>query len=175
MSNLTGFYKNIYLHIFVCIVEMNVKKIKTPISFIIQTLFLFLHDRSCFTHYTFIGVVNNQKIIYIGWLWPSVSGETVMLLWSIQLPKEYLLKSFSVNTAHRFIQKCNLKLYYIRRKPYSNTEMSLCPENSAVFKHRRTERQWTRVLWSDQSRFQLLLGKNWHLVLRITDLQDHPG
>ena len=39
---------------------------------------------------------------------------------------------------------------------------------------RWTERQWKRVLWSDESTFQLVFGKNGHRILCAKDEKDHP-
>ena len=39
---------------------------------------------------------------------------------------------------------------------------------------RWTERQWKHVLWSDESTFQLVFGKNGRRILRAKDENDHP-
>ena len=63
----------------------------------------------------------------------------------------------SLNTVHGCIQKCELKLYPTRRKPYISSVQNHGPVLWTPAHLRWTERQWTRVLWSDESTFQLLL------------------
>ena len=53
---------------------------------------------------------------------------------------------------------------------------SFCAETAVLWAQshlRWTERQWKRVLWSDESTFQLVFGKN-RRILRAKDEKDHP-
>ena len=79
----------------------------------------------------------------------------------------------SLNTVHDCIQKCNLKLYYTMRNPYINSVQKHGPVLWTWAHLRWTERQWTRVLWSDESKFQLLLGKA--DICFSKDEKEHPG
>ncbi len=40
--------------------------------------------------------------------------------------------------------------------------------------HLRSKREWKCVLWSDESTFQLVPGKNEHQILSPKDQRDHP-
>ncbi len=73
--------------------------------------------------------------------------------------QEYFQKTLSVNTIHRTIRRCRLKLYRSKKKPYLNM----------IHKRRRflwakahlkwTVAKWKTVLWSDESKFEVLFGK----------------
>ena len=75
-------------------------------------------------------------------------------------PQEYFGKPLSSTTIHSYTHKCQLKLYCTKRKPYVNPAQ----------KHRKllwalrhlgwTITQWKRVLWSDESVFQVFFGRN---------------
>ena len=88
--------------------------------------------------------------------------------------QDYFGKPLSSTTIRSYIHKCQLKLYCAKRKPYVNS----------VQKHRRllwarrhlgwTITQWKRVLWSDESVFQIFLGRNGCRVLRTKEEKDHP-
>lgn len=95
---------------------------------------------------------------------------TIIATWA----REYFGKPLSLNTVRRCIQKCNLKLYYARRKPYINSMQKRRRVLWARAHLRWTERLWNRVLWSDESTFQLVFGKNGRRVLRAKDENDHP-
>lgn len=70
--------------------------------------------------------------------------------------EDYLESPFSLNTVHSWSQKCNLKLYYTRRKPYINSVQKHCGVLWAQARIRWTERKRTNVLWSDESIFYFL-------------------
>ena len=82
--------------------------------------------------------------------------------------QDYFGKPLSSTTIHRHIHKCQLKLYCAKRKLYVNR----------VQKHRRLlcarRHHWKRVLWSDQSVFQIFFGRNGRRVLRTKEVKDHP-
>ncbi len=89
--------------------------------------------------------------------------------------QEYFQKPLSVNTIHRAICRCQLKLYHAKRKPYVNM----------VQKHRRvlwakahlkwTVSKWKSVLWSDESKFDILVGNHGRRVLRAKEEGDLPA
>ncbi len=80
--------------------------------------------------------------------------------------QEYIQKPLSVNTIRRAICRCQLKLYHAKRKPYVNM----------VQKCRRVlwASKWKSVLWSDESKFDILVGNHRRLVLRAKEEGDLP-
>ena len=74
--------------------------------------------------------------------------------------REYFGKSLSLNTVRLCIKKCYLKLHYAKRKEFINFVQKRRQVLWAWSHLRWTERQWERVLWSDESTFQLVFGKN---------------
>ena len=70
--------------------------------------------------------------------------------------RKYFGKSLSLNTVHRCIKKCNLKLYYAKRKVFINFPQNRHRVIWARSPLRWIERQWKHVLWSDESIFQLV-------------------
>ena len=84
---------------------------------------------------------------------------------------EYFGKLFSLNTVRRCIKKCNLKLYHAKRKEF----IHFLQKRRQLWSRshlRWTKRQWKRVLWSDESTFQLVFGKNRNRILRAKDEKD---
>ncbi len=89
--------------------------------------------------------------------------------------QEYFQKPLSVNTIRRAICRCQLKLYHAKRKPYVNM----------VKKHRRvlwtkahlkwTVSKWKSVLWSDESKFDILVGNHGRRVLRAKEAGGLPA
>ncbi len=83
--------------------------------------------------------------------------------------QEYFQKPLSENTICSAICRCQLKLYHAKRKPYVNM----------VQKHRHvlwakahlkwTVSKWKSVLWSDESKFDILLGNHRRYVLRAKE------
>ena len=83
--------------------------------------------------------------------------------------QEYFGKSLSLNTVCRCIKKCNLKLYYAKRKAFINFVQKRHWVLWAQSHLRRNERQWKHVLRSQESTFQPVFGKNGHRILRDKD------
>ncbi len=89
--------------------------------------------------------------------------------------QEYFQKTLSVNTIHRAICRCRLKLYRSKKKPYLNM----------IQKHRRflwakahlkwTVAKWKTVLWSGESKFEVLFGKLGRHVIRTKEDKDNPS
>uniref|UniRef100_A0A803JU59 Paired domain-containing protein n=1 Tax=Xenopus tropicalis TaxID=8364 RepID=A0A803JU59_XENTR len=87
--------------------------------------------------------------------------------------QEYFQKPLSVNTIHRAICRCQLKLYSAKKKPFL----------SKIHKLRRFH--WARdhlkcsvkktVLWSDESRFEVLFGNLGRHVIRTKEDKDNPS
>ncbi len=89
--------------------------------------------------------------------------------------QEYFQKPLSVNTIRRAIWRCQLKLYHAKSKPYVN-----------MFQKRRrvlwakAQLKWTvsklkSVLYSDESKFEILVGNHGCRVLRAKEEGDLPA
>ncbi len=84
--------------------------------------------------------------------------------------QDYFGKPLSSTTIRSYIHKCQLKLYCAKRKPYVN---SVQKRRRLLWARRHlgwTITQWKRVLWSDESVFQVFFGRNgrrvWHILKR---------
>ncbi|KAK3548096.1 hypothetical protein QTP70_004523 [Hemibagrus guttatus] len=92
--------------------------------------------------------------------------------------QEYFQKTLSVNTIHRAIRRCRLKLYRSKKKPYLNmiqkrrrflwakAHLKWTVENCG---------KWKTVLWSDESKFEVLFGKLGRHVIRTKEDKDNPS
>ena len=87
---------------------------------------------------------------------------------------EWLL-SWSHLVHSQTLNPCNLKLYYAKRKAFINFTQKHSRVLWARSHLRWTERQWKRVLWSDEPTFQLVFGKNGRWILSAKDEKDHPN
>ncbi len=88
--------------------------------------------------------------------------------------QDYFGKPLSSTTICSYIHKCQLKLYCAKRKPYVN---SVQKRRRLLWARRHlgwTITQWKRVLWSDESVFQVFFGRNGRRVLRTKEEKDHP-
>ncbi len=89
--------------------------------------------------------------------------------------QECFQKPLSVNTIRRAICRCQLKLYHAKRKPYVNMVQK---------RHRvlwaKANLKWTvskrkSVLWSDESKFDILVGNHGRRDLRAKEEGDLPA
>ncbi len=88
--------------------------------------------------------------------------------------QDYFGKPLSSTTIRSYIHKCQLKLYGAKRKPYVN---SVQKRRQLLWARRHlgwTITQWKRVLWSNESVFQVFFGRNGRRVLRTKEEKDHP-
>ncbi len=85
-----------------------------------------------------------------------------------QWAQEYFQKPLSVNTIRRAICRCQLKLYHAKRKPYVNMVQKRRRVLWAKAHLKWTVSKWKSVLWSDESKFDILVGRR---VLRDTDTE----
>ncbi len=83
--------------------------------------------------------------------------------------QEYFQKPLSVNTIRRAICRCQLKLYHAKRKPYVN----MVQKRHRVLSW--TVSKWKSVLWSDESKFDTLVGNHGRRVLRAKEEGDLPA
>ncbi|KAK3552021.1 hypothetical protein QTP70_031592, partial [Hemibagrus guttatus] len=89
--------------------------------------------------------------------------------------QEYFQKTLSVNTIHHAIHGCRLKLYRSKKKPYLNMIQKRRRFLWAKAHLKWTVAKWKTVLWSDQSKFEVLFGKLGHHVIRTKEDKDNPS
>ncbi len=80
--------------------------------------------------------------------------------------QEYFQKPLSVNTIRRAICRCRLKLYHAKRKPYVNMVQKRRHVLWAKAHLKWTISKWKRVLWSDESKFDILVRNHGRRVLQ---------
>ncbi len=89
--------------------------------------------------------------------------------------QEYFQKPPSVNTIQRAICRCQLKLYHAKRKSYVNM-----PQKQRRVLWAKAHLKWIvskckRVLWSNKSKFDILVGNHGRHVLRAKEEEDLPA
>ncbi len=89
--------------------------------------------------------------------------------------QEYFQKTLSVNTIHRAIRRCRLKLYRSKKKPYLNMIQKRRRFLWAKAHLKWTVAKWKTVLWSDESKFEVLFGKLGRHVIRTKKDKDNPS
>ncbi len=89
--------------------------------------------------------------------------------------QEYFQKPLSVNTIRRAICRCQLKLYHAKRKPYVNMVQKRCHVLWAKAHLKWTVSKWKSALWSDESKFDILVGNHGRRVLRAKEEGDLPA
>ncbi len=89
--------------------------------------------------------------------------------------QEYFQKKLSVNTIHRAIRRCRLKLYRSKKKPYLNMIQKRRRFLWAKAHLKWTVAKWKTVLWSDESKFEVLFGKLGRHVIRTKEDKDNPS
>ncbi len=89
--------------------------------------------------------------------------------------QEYFQKPLSVNTIRRAICRCQLKLYHAKRKPYVNKVQKRRRVLWAKAHLKWTVSKWKSVLWSDESKFDILVGNHRCRVLRAKEEGDLPA
>ncbi len=107
----------------------------------------------------------------LGWLCITHRHDSVIDIneWA----KENFQKPLSVNTIHRAICRCQLKLYHLKRKPYVNM-VQKCRWVSLGQGSFKMD-CFKVVLWSDESKFDILVGNHGCLVLRAKEEGDIPA
>ncbi len=89
--------------------------------------------------------------------------------------QEYFHKPLSVNTIRHAICRCQLKLYHAKRKPYVNIVHKRSHILWAKTHLKWTVSKWKSVLWSDKSKFDILVGNHGRRVLRAKEERDLPA
>ncbi len=80
--------------------------------------------------------------------------------------RECFQKPLSVNTIHHAICRCQPKLYHAKRKPYVNMVQKRRHVLWSKAHLKWTVSKWKSVLWSDESKFDILVGNHGRRVLR---------
>ncbi len=86
--------------------------------------------------------------------------------------QEYFQKPLPVNTTRRAICRCQLKLHHAKRKPYVNMVQKRYRVLWAKAHLKWTVSKWKSVLWSDESKFDILVGNHGRRVLRAKEEGD---
>ncbi len=89
--------------------------------------------------------------------------------------QEYFQKTLSVNTIHCAIRRCRLKLYRSKKKPYLNMIQKRRRFLWAKAHLKWTVAKWKTVLWSDESKFEVLFGKLGRHVIWTKEDKDNPS
>ncbi len=89
--------------------------------------------------------------------------------------QKYFQKPLSVNTIHRAICSCQLNLYHAKRKPYVNMVQKRRHVLWAKTHLKWTVSKWKSVQWSDESKFDILVGNHRCCVLRAKEEGDLPA
>ncbi|KAK3540850.1 hypothetical protein QTP86_002352 [Hemibagrus guttatus] len=89
--------------------------------------------------------------------------------------QEHFQETLSVNTIHRAIRRCRLKLYRSKKKPYLNMIQKRRRFLWAKAHLKWTVAKWKTVLWSDESKFEVLFGKLVHHVIQTKEDKDNPS
>ncbi len=89
--------------------------------------------------------------------------------------QEYFQKPLSVNTIRRAICRCQLKLYHAKWKPYVNMVQNCRRVLWAKAHLKWTVSKWKSVLWSDESKFDILVVNHGRRVLRAKEEGDLPA
>ncbi len=74
--------------------------------------------------------------------------------------QKYFQKPMSVNTIRRAICRYQLNLYHAKRKPYVNMVQKRRHVLWTKAHLRLTVSKWKSVLWSDKSKFDILVGNH---------------
>ncbi len=89
--------------------------------------------------------------------------------------QEYFQKPLSVKTIRRAICRCQLKLYHAKRKLYVNMVQKRRCVLWAKAHLEWTVSKWKSVLWSEESKFGILVGNHGRRVLRAKEEGDLPA
>ncbi len=91
--------------------------------------------------------------------------------------QKYFQKPLSVNTIRCVICRCQLKLYYAKKKPYCMwTWVQKCHRVLWAKAHLKwTVSKWKSVLWSQESKFDILVGNHGCRVLRSKEEGELPA
>ncbi len=89
--------------------------------------------------------------------------------------QKYIQKPLSVNTSRCAFCRCQLNLYHAKRKPYVNIVQKRRHILWAKAHLKWTVSKWKRVLWSDESKLDILVENHGRRVLRAKEEGDLPA
>uniref|UniRef100_A0A9J8B971 Transposase Tc1-like domain-containing protein n=1 Tax=Cyprinus carpio carpio TaxID=630221 RepID=A0A9J8B971_CYPCA len=107
--------------------------------------------------------------------WPSITYRNATVMEITTWAQEYFQKTLLVNTIHRAIRHCRLKLYRSNKKPYLNMIQKRRCFFWAKAHLKWTVAKWKTVLWSDESKLEVLFGKLRRHVIRTKEDKDNPS
>ncbi len=107
--------------------------------------------------------------------WHSITHRHDSVIDITKWAQEYFQKPLSVNTIRRAIYRCQLKLYHAKKKPYVNMAQKRRRVLWAKTHLKLTVSKWKSVLWSDESKFDILVGNHGRRVLRAKEEGDLPA
>ncbi len=171
VTNFTRSVKQIKNHISQCKIAKNLGLSPSTIHNIVKR---FREFREITVH---VGQVRKPQLNVLElWAlrWHCIRDRHAAVLNIATWAQEYFRKLLSITTVCCCIKKCNLNICYSRRKLYINS-MQRCRWILWAGAHLRcSKRQWKCVLYSDESTFQLVSGKNGFRVLSPKVQRDHP-
>ncbi len=103
---------------------------------------------------------------------PLLKGQHDSVIDITKWAQEYFQKPLSVNTIRRAICRCQLKLYHAKMKPYVNMVQKRRCVLWAKAHLKWTVSKWKSVLWSDESKFDNLVGNHDFRDLRAKEEGD---
>ncbi len=89
--------------------------------------------------------------------------------------QEYFQKTLSVNTIRRAICRCQIKLYHAKMKPYVNMVQKCCRVPWAKANLKWTDSKWKKILCSEESKFDILVGNHGCRVIQAKEEGDLPA
>ncbi len=107
--------------------------------------------------------------------WHCITHRHDSVIDIIKWAQEYFQKPLSVNTIRRAISRYQLKLYHAKRKPYVNMVQKRRRDLWAKAHLKWTVSKWKSVLWSDESKFDILVGNHGRRVLWAKEEGDLPS
>uniref|UniRef100_A0A8C1C7B0 Tc1-like transposase DDE domain-containing protein n=1 Tax=Cyprinus carpio carpio TaxID=630221 RepID=A0A8C1C7B0_CYPCA len=119
-------------------------------------------------------ILDAHDLRALRWHCITYRNATVMEI-TTKWAQEYFQKTMSVNTIHRAIRHCRLKLYRSKKKPYLNMIQKRRCFLWAKAHLKWTVPKWKTVLWSDKSKFEVLFGKLGCHVIRTKEDKDKPS
>ncbi len=101
--------------------------------------------------------------------WHCITDRHDYLIDITKWAQEYFQKPLSVNTIRCAIWRCQLQFYHAKRKPYVN----MVQKRHDYLKW--TVPKWKSVLWSEESKFDVIFGNQWCHVLQAKEEGDLPA
>ncbi len=93
---------------------------------------------------------------------------------SAKWAQEYFQKPLAVNTIRCAIYRCQLKLHHEKSNPYVSMVQKCSRVLWAKAHLKWTVSKWKSVLWSDESKFDILVGNHGRCVLQAKKEGDLP-